>query len=302
MEQEKIEIPQIIYEGEDKKLKERIRKFRTGTLRIAIFTVVGFIMGFFSYTYVTDNFFPTKLIMAIPYKISEAIYVSVLGTDAAVRGTEQYYLFYCFTEFFPHSYFATWLAERVTPVLLGGAIYGSLAYFTGDKRVFTLRRFLGFAGAWAAFIMLFIGTTYAVNAKAVADNEALRGEPVFTLYDVEGKREFIHDAALADLLKQSFYKELEPAKIQRSYDDEVYLGIYFHPMRYTVCRVNYKENYIVAEKGTTYRISEEFADIAGNYAENHILPEATAEADMEAEQSAETEERAEENHEKDIIR
>lgn len=289
MEQEKIEIPQIIYQGEDKKLKERIQKFQTGTLRIAIFTVVGFIMGFFSYTYVTDNFFPAKLIMAIPYKISEAIYVHVLGTDAAVRGSEQYYLLYYFTEFFPHSYCATWLAERVTPVFLGGAIYGSLAYFTGDKRVFTLRRYLKFAGTWAAIIVLFIGGTYAVNAKAVADNEALRGEPVFRLYDVEGKREMILDTALTGLLKQSFYRELESAEIQRSYDDEVYLGIHFRPMRYTICRVNYKEKYIVAENGTTYRISEEFADIIGNYAEDHILPEVTAEADTEAEQSAEIE-------------
>ena len=46
--QEKIEIPQVTYQGDDKKLKERVSKFKAGTLRIVIFTIVGLFMGYYS--------------------------------------------------------------------------------------------------------------------------------------------------------------------------------------------------------------------------------------------------------------
>ena len=153
--QEKVEIPRIEYQGDDKKLKERVFKFKTGSLRIAVFTVVGFVVGFFSRTYTSDSFFPTKLILAIPYKINEAIYCSILGTDAA---TTRYWRWPPGqTIFFPRSQLATLFAEVVTTILISGAIYGSLAYFTGDKRVFTLGRYLKFAGCWCAVILLAIG-------------------------------------------------------------------------------------------------------------------------------------------------
>lgn len=159
--QEKITIPKVVYRGDDKKLTERIRKFKAGTMRIVIFTIVGMILGWYSYTYYTDSFFITKIILAIPYKLSEAIYVSIIGTNA-----EQLMLQagYPLTEFFPQSPLATFLAEQVTPVLIGGAIYGALGYFTGDKRVFTLQRFVKFFGIWCAVILLYIGSVYAVNA------------------------------------------------------------------------------------------------------------------------------------------
>lgn len=280
-EQEKVKLPEIVYQGDDRKLKERVLKFKEGTFRIVVFTVVGFIMGFFSHTYVTDSFVPIKLIMAVPYKLSEAIYVSLLGTDAASMRTEQWWLLNSFTEFFPHSGLATFLAESVTPVLLGGAIYGALAYFTGDKRVFTLQRFVKFGGCWCILILLFVGGAYGVNAKAVADNEALKGSPVFTLYDMEGDRMYISDRDKNALLEEYFYSELEPEEVQRDYDGEVYLGISFEPFRSTVCRINYRERYAVAEHGTTYRISAEFARAVQNYAENHILPEVSEEPEAE---------------------
>lgn len=280
-EQGKVEIPEIVYQGDDRKLKERILKFKAGTFRIIVFTVVGFVMGYFSHTYVTDNFFPVKLIMAIPYKLSEAIYVSLLGTDAAVRGTEQWFLISNYTEFFPHSQLAAFLAESVTPILLGGALYGALAYFTGDKRVFTLQRFLKFGGCWCAVILLFVGSAYIVNAKAVADNEALKGSPVFTLYDAEGDKKYMYGTAMEALLEEYFYSELMPEAVQRNFEEEVYLGITFRPFRFTICRVNYRERYVVAEQGTTYRVSEEFAQIVEDYAENHILPEVSEEPEVE---------------------
>ena len=273
MEQEnKLEIPSIVYQGDDKKLQERVRKFKAGTFRIVLFTIVGFIMGHFSYTYVGENFLPMKAILAIPYKLNEALYVSVLGTDAMARGTEEYSMFTTFTEFFPHSYLATFLAETMTTVLIGGAVYGSLAYFTGDRRVFTMQRFIKFTGYWCTAILLCVGLTYGVNAKAVADNEALRGKPVIRLYDREGKSDSAENTLMESLLEECIYGGLEREDVQRDYEGEVYIRITFSLLRTTVCRVNFQEGYLVAEKGTTYRSPEEYAQIMKGYAEGYILP------------------------------
>lgn len=269
---EKIEIPEIVYQGDDNKLKERIFKFKSGSIRIAVFTVVGLLMGAFSHTYTNDSFLPTKLILAIPYKISEAIYLSIIGTDADP-------ILRMF--FFPHSGPADFIAESVTTVLIGGAIYGSLAYFTGDKRVFTLQRFLKFAGCWCIVILFTVGAAYGINAKAVADNDRLLGEPDFFLY--HGKLENGSadgggsvGSQSSQVLRELLYSGLEPAKVERDVENEVPLQLqwylHWYPYRVGYYRVNYKECYLVTEKGTTYRISEEFAQMVGIYYETRELP------------------------------
>lgn len=280
MEQEnKLEIPSIVYQGDDKKLQERVRKFKAGTFRIVLFTIVGFIMGHYSYTYVGENFLPMKAVLAIPYKLNEALYTSILGTDAMVRGTEEYSMFGFFTEFFPHSYLATFLAETVTTVLIGGAIYGALAYFTGDRKVFTMQRFLKFSGLWCVAILLCVVMAYGFNAKAVADNEALIGKPEIRLYDREGKSDSEENAVMESLLEECIYSGLERDDLQRDYEGEVYLRIKYPPFRTTVCRVNFDKGYLVAENGTTYRIPEEYAQIMKDFAEGYILPDVTEEPD-----------------------
>lgn len=184
-EQKRVEIPEVVYQGDDRKLKERVSRFKEGSFRIVVFTIVGFVMGAYSRNYISVDFFPVKLILAVPYKISEAIYVSVIGTDAARMMAIGSSSWHVFTEFFPHSPAATFLAETVTTVLTGGAIYGALAYFTGDKRVFTMQRFLKFGAVWCVILLISIGAAYLVNAKAIYDNENLRGEPMPGAYGDE---------------------------------------------------------------------------------------------------------------------
>lgn len=296
MEQEKkLEIPSIVYQGDDKKLQERVRKFKAGTFRIVLFTIVGFIMGYYSYTYVGENFLPMKAVLAIPYKLNEALYVSILGTDAKVGGTEEYSMFGFLTEFFPHSYLATFLAETVTTVLIGGAVYGALAYFTGDRKVFTLQRFLKFAGYWCVTILLCVVMAYGFNAKAVADNEALIGKPVIRLYDREGKSDSGENAVMESLLEECIYGGLEREDVQRDYEGEVYLRISFSSFRTTVCRVNFEKGYLVAEKGTTYRIPEEYAQIMKGYAEEYILSDVTEGLNLTEEPGVEVHEKAQDN-------
>ena len=285
---EKIDIPEIVYQGDDKKLKERIRKFKAGSIRIAVFTVVGLFMGFFSHTYTRDSFLPTKIIFAIPYKISEAIYTSVLGTDALAGNIENYvgeglYILR-WTSFFPHSGLATLLAEGVTTLLIGGAIYGSLAYFTGDKRVFTLQRFIKFAGCWCGVILLVIGLAYGINAKMVADNERLRGEPEFFLIHGElengsfGGGSLIRDQ-WAPVLRELLYSELEPVQVTRDVAREVEMVLYFDEGRTGLFehvgyyRVNYLDCYLATEQGKTYHISKEFAELVRIFDKEGELPE-----------------------------
>lgn len=268
-EQNRIDIPEVTYQGDDKKLKERVSRFKEGSLRIIIFTIVGFIMGAYSHNYTTVGFFPVKLVLAIPYKISEAIYVSVIGTDAAGPGNAWLSNYLFFTEFFPHSPVATFLAEVVTTVLTGGAIYGSLAYFTGDKRVFTMQRFLKFGAAWGVILLVSIGAAYLVNAKAVYDNENLRGDPQFMLHDSKGRGYGITEDA-AQLATEYFRSELEERNIIRDPEEELILEILFNNLRLCVCRVNYKEQYLVTEQGKTYHISADFAQVIRQYEEEGI--------------------------------
>jgi len=262
--EERIEIPQVVYSGDDKKLQERVSKFKAGTFRIIVFTLVGFFMGACSHTYVRDSFLPTKLIMAVPYKICEIIYVFLIGTDAGElyrRGISVGFI----TEFFPHSQVAILLAEYVTTVLIGGAVYGALAYFTGDRRVFTLRRFLKFAGVWCAVILTMVGITYGVNAKAIWDNEHFRGEPRFFLISSSGRGSGMD----RDGLKEAFYSDLEPFETERDYGKELELTIYYGELelRAGYYRVNYEAGYIVTEQGKMYHISDEFAQAVREFEE-----------------------------------
>lgn len=259
--QEKIEIPKVEYQGDDKKLKERIFKFKTGSLRIAIFTIVGFVAGFFSRTYTQDSFLPTKLILAIPYKINEAIYCSILGTDAATTRYWEWPPGY--TDFFPRSWLATFFAEVVTTILISGAIYGSLAYFTGDKRVFTLERYLKFAACWCAVILLSIGGAYGINAKAVSDNERLDGIERIYLTTVgdgySGSGVLGND--VTEQLLELFYDDLEEISVVRNPEEEIPINFDFSWGRETECRINCKECYLVTERGRIYRVPEVFASV-----------------------------------------
>lgn len=271
MEQDKILLPEVTYQGDDKKLKERVTKFKAGTFRIVIFTVVGLIMGMYSHNYVSDTFFPTKLITAIPYKITETIYVFLIGTDAPGRWNSNYSGW--LTAFFPHSMLATLIAETLTTVLIGGAIYGSLAYFTGDKRVFTLSRFVKFFGCWCVVILLCIGLSYAVNAKAVADNEALRrtNRISFFLYNEHGGGS-TGDGAVSQDLADAFFDDPKPVEVTRDYEQEAKVGIYYGYLRYGLYYVNYEKWYIATEQGKTWSLSPEFAQVIKEFIEEDKFP------------------------------
>lgn len=288
VEQEKIEIPQVTYQGKDKKLKERVTKFKAGTFRIAVFTVVGLIMGGFSHVqyYKDDPFRLARMIFMIPHKLTEALYflfgVEMGGSNALV-GEKIIIPWGWEMGAFSRSYVAAVLAETVCPVLAGGAIYGLLAYFTGDKRVFTPRRFFKFAGCWCTVLLLLVGASLGINAKAEAANERLSGDA----YDIDLYRRtmngwfdvniFNREPELG-ILKESLWNGLEAldaSEVVRERESEQPMVILFDESfspRGGIYWVNYKERYLVTEKGRFYRISEEFARIVQEYVENDVLP------------------------------
>ena len=264
-----INIPKVDCDIKDKNMLVRINKFKAGTVRIIVFTIVGMIIGWFGYTYTTDSFIVTKIIFAIPYKISEALYTKIIGTGHVfshnlMSGIQ--------TEFFIQSALATFLAEHITPVLIGGAIFGCLAYFTGDKRVFTMQRFVKFVFVWMGIIILYIVGVYGMNAKAEHDNNHLRQIDYFFLESTD-RGEAIFDTKRADKLLKSFESELkEDNKIIRKEGKEIQIEIIFSKgTRSMVAMINLDENYLVTQDGSIYHVSKEFVSYVKEYYETGSL-------------------------------
>lgn len=177
-------------------------------------------------------------------------------------------------EFFPYSALANPLAEPFTTMLIGGAIYGSFAYFTGDKRVFTLQRFLKFAGGWCALILLVAGLAFGMNAKAKADNENFGEVDHFFFHSETGGSSVAGSGSeQGEMVRQRFYSELAPVDLVRDMKGELPLGIYFDGgLRYGLYQVNYEMQYVVTEGGKIYHISKEFAQLVEDYVEKGIHP------------------------------
>lgn len=270
LEREKeLEIPPTAYEGEDKKLKEQVIHYERGTKRIVIFTIVGLIMGWFSISYYTDTFIVTKIILAIPYKVSEIIY-------RTLHEVPYPYSHAVFDAFFPQNRMVTFLAERLTPILTGGAIYGSLAYFTGDARIFTLRRYLKFAAVWAAVILGYVGLMLGLNAYGIKLNDRLQDINGFSLNtEFRGNGYFKGDpedfgSMVFDQLNAAFNADGNPEEItgiKRDTDGEVEVDLYMGRFRdgYMITAVNPQDRYLITDQGTAYRISGEFARLMKQY-------------------------------------
>lgn len=251
-----INIPKVVCEVDDKKMLERIVKFKAGAMRIIVFTIVGMIIGWFGYTYTTDSFIVTKIIFAIPYKISEAIYTTIIGTGYSIYNST---IFEPRTVFFQHSFIATFLAEHITPVFLGGAIFGCLAYFTGDKKVFTMNRFVKFTIMWISFIVLYVGLVYGVNTMAEYKNNHLNNVDYFFLMTKDQGGSILNKEG-ADKVLKAYEKGLKrDTTINRDMISEIPIGIVFAKgTRNMTAELNYDKCYLATQNGTTYDVSKEF--------------------------------------------
>lgn len=277
LEKEKeLEIPNTLYEGEDHKLKEQIVHYEKGTRRIAVFTLVGLVMGWFSISYYTDSFLPTKIILAIPYKISEIFYGLIHDVPYLYTPGQGIW-----DAYFPQNGTLSLLAERITPVLTGGAVYGSLAFFTGDSRIFTLKKYLKFAGVWVLLIGLYGGILTGLNAYFVEKNNQLKDINGYFLYseyygalfsDLDGG-EF--DKQVFKQLNDAFFEDGEPKLItnmNRNSSQEVRLEFRMGKYRsgFMVAFVNPHQRYLVTDKGRIYQITERFSGYIEKFCNNNF--------------------------------
>lgn len=275
--EQEILIPRQEYQGREDKLKEQASHYEKGTRRILIFTVVGMIMGWFSRIYVMQEFFPIKLILSIPYKASEILYRTISGANIAPGG--EFYTYWNMTmpnmqSLFPLDILTGMLAEYITPALIGGAIYGSLAYFTGDKRVFTLARYVRYAAAWIGVIGIYVGGMFALNSYRAKEADSLTRVSEFWLEtESSGKRiSRTSDASVdyARILYDRLYLEApvleqlpEAYVTQEMREQEITLKIFtgFQGLYILPCRINTQECYLTTFHNTTYRVPEAFAEM-----------------------------------------
>ena len=260
------EIPRIDSDSPGQKFNLRVIKYNRGKSRIILFTVIGLIMGWLSFNYTMDTFFITKFIMAIPYKISEIIYTTLHEVPYIYRTQG------VFNEFFPQSMIVTFMAERFTPVLVGGAIYGSIGYFTGDKKIFTLSKYLKFAAVWCGIILLWIGIVFAGNTISNRENSELKDIRGFFLnaedhgdgfyVDDENTRGETFELLYNALGNVSQLKDINHYEIT---DNQTTVEIYMGIGRYCLTTVNWEEKFMILDTGRVIAIPDAFAKLVREY-------------------------------------
>jgi hypothetical protein len=156
---EKIDLPKLAKLDENTDLLNKVLKRNRGIKRIFIFSIIGIVMGFLSFYYREQNFIVSKIIIAIPYKIMEMVLLYIRPEVNMLTGYN-----YWGDMIFMRFPVLNHITERVIPCLIGGCIYGSIGYITGDKNIFTLKKFVIFVSKWvgvtAICIALIFGTYY----------------------------------------------------------------------------------------------------------------------------------------------
>ncbi|HWQ77193.1 MAG TPA: hypothetical protein VN381_00105 [Anaerovoracaceae bacterium] len=269
--EEAIRLPEAEYG--DANLKERVEHYDKGNKRILVFTVVGLILGWFSYRYYITDFLPLKIIIAIPYKVSEMLHVALHDHSFIYLTHSERAMM---DAFFPQSYFASVVAEYGVSALIGGAVYGSIGFFTGDKRIFTLTKYLKFAAVWFAVIAVVTGGTFLANHIAVEKNHKFEDISGYVLHYEHGGDGFYPDdieerGDFYKALDRAFYADGEMREIQRQRDNEGEELIEFYygdwHTRYMAAWINAGEKYLVSDIGKIYSMSDEFCKLVAEYQE-----------------------------------
>jgi len=259
--EQNMKLPRTVYQGSPDALKQQVEKFDNGISRIIIFTLVGLILGWFSYNYRSIGFWLLKAVIAAPYKLSLWIHTLLHHhSDMEIRYGS---LYFQNTDFFHGSTIATMIAERIVAVLFGGAIYGALAYCTGDKRIFTLTRLMKFLACWAAVIALTIGLSFGVYAYQIHQMETLKNvEEIWIPPQTESSSTVWASGRDSDVYN-IFYSGLEQdSSIMRNRDKEIPIIFTWRNQKETmVVLINCEKHYLITSQGTSWRISPEFANL-----------------------------------------
>ncbi len=261
---EQIELPKAEIPDENTSLLKKVLKRKRSEKRVLIFSMIGMFMGFFSYTYVHQSIFVTKLIMAIPYKLAE-MFLMYISPNTHMFMNYNYIGEVIFARFAVLSY----ASMLILPCIIGGCIYGSIGYVTESRDVFTLKRFSVFILKWIAAAIACIGAIFGIyrHVSAAAYNfEDISGfaisystdgekyDGTYVVYKDDSSRKY---DALAQGLR-------ERKGMGRTYIDDRdglmpinILGKY----GFTVSALlDTENNLIYIDNGDTYMLPESFAD------------------------------------------
>lgn len=265
-------------ECENGNLKEQVEHYHKGTRRILVFTLVGLVMGWFSYMYYTTDFLLLKVLIGIPYKLNEMVHTA-FHNHSMIYLTEQVDALH--DEFFPQASWVSFVAERGISALMGCAIYGSIGFFTGDKRIFTLTKYLKFAAVWICILAITIAGTFFANHMAVEKNQRLEDVSGFLLHYEFGATGFYGDDmgerdSFYLKLKNAFYadqKMVEKKSLERKGQDEELIELVFgkYHNRYMAAYINLRDQYLVTNTGKIYALNEEFCQLVRQYQEKEML-------------------------------
>lgn len=260
--EEGVAIPRITYGGSDTVLKEQVVHYEKGARRIFLFTVIGLLMGWFSYRYYGENFLLLKIILAVPYKMSELLHQALHTEEIWFQGVRPDDLF------FPQAPFVSWLAEYGTSALFGGAVYGSLAYFTGDKRIFTLSGYVRFGCVWAAVIGVWTAVLFGANGWQAGQNNELKHVSGFFIESEVGGSAYYSDYQedTYERLLTAFYGEGGPQRIQpgvREEEEELPVELRFGRFLQGAmnARIHPEKGYLVTDRGYVYQMTDSFMEV-----------------------------------------
>lgn len=252
----------IVFDCESSDFKKHIYKFNRGLSRIVVFTLIGLILGWLSNRYRVDTCIVTKILEGILYKISDTTYRCLYEPTHLYQGEI----------YFPQAGAVAFLAERITPVLIGGAVYGSIGYFTGSRRIFTWKKYLYFISMWVGIIVLWIGSMFVANEWSLKKNDQLQNVNGFEIFvNHEWGYYAREDTAIYECNNSAIYKLLREAlgdtedleimnkKTVIASEDEAKVIIYMGVKRKNTTKVNWKEKYMVLESGKVVKIPDEFA-------------------------------------------
>lgn len=249
---------------DDNKLIQRIKNRRKGIKRITLFTIAGFILGLLSFFYTQDKFLITKILMAIPYKMSEGI-LSIIMPKGSINFDligKPAYVNYGYGVF-PHFTFLAFIAERLNPAFIGAGIYGSLGYFSGDRRVFTFKKYLRYLIMGIVILVIWLGGLYGVYHYST--------ENIYNLEDIKeiqivNKRDGAQDIFVKEEIDNRDYiailnsidhkKSVGKGKYE-TYDSNVFLVFDFGLGRTVTAKVDFSRDLILLDNNKAYRIRKD---------------------------------------------
>ena len=271
-----IELPREDIADENTNLLKKVLKRKKEAKRILIFSIIGMIMGFFSYKYIDQNIFILKLILAVPYKLMEMVMLYIRPQVTNIFSFNDYmgYMGYMHSSIFLKFWVLNATAERVLPCIIGGCIYGSIGYITGDKNVLTLKKFIAFISKWVVAAVLCVGLlfgTYYYVSDATYSFEDISGFMVST--SSNGTVYNGSTGVYNDRYSREFENLVEGLSNSKKTDVNLSGGDYSHMMPVTILGKLYFEvtamldiqnNLLYLDNGDVYQVPQSFVDTCIN--------------------------------------